>query len=289
MEKRVTRAKPDGRRISKHAQRGYILLTLMLAVCLFAIAVAVAAPTLAFQIRRDREEELIHRGAQYSRAIRWYAKKTGRYPLTLDELYQPGGVKYIRRLYKDPVTGRDFRLLHTSDIMSATGAVDLNSHVGENPNGTGADPNSTQSPAAQDGANPSAGTQPAATAGASGPAAGAAATGGAAAAGTGPGSTPKPAPDDPTHGVIYGVASTSKKQSIREFDHKNHYNQWLFFYDLNHERGSLITGPTSLTLTNTPLVGQPAGGAMQPPGPGQQPGGQSFGTPQTGTPQSVQQ
>ena len=278
----------NGRAVSKHAQRGYILLTLMLAVCLFAIAVAVAAPTLAFQIRRDREEELIHRGAQYSRAIRWYAKNTGHYPLTLEELYQPGGLKYIRRLYKDPVTGRDFRLLHTSDIMSATGTVDLNGHAAGTQNGAGADSDSAGSPAAQDGANPGAGTQPAATAGAGG--AGASATGasGVNAAGTGPGSTPKPAPDDPTHGVIYGVASTSKKQSIREFDHKNHYNQWLFFYDLNHERGSLITGPTSLSLTNTPLVGQPAGGAMQQPDPGQQPGGQ-FGTAQTGAQQPVQQ
>ena len=35
-------------------------------------------------------------------------------------------------------------------------------------------------------------------------------------------------------GPIVGVASTSKAQTIREFNHKNHYNQWQFIYDPDH-------------------------------------------------------
>ncbi|MGA2345021.1 MAG: hypothetical protein ABSF93_03390, partial [Candidatus Sulfotelmatobacter sp.] len=59
------------------------------------IATALAASTIAFEIRRDREEEMIHRGVQYSRAIRSYAKKTGHYPMDIHELLDPHGVKYL--------------------------------------------------------------------------------------------------------------------------------------------------------------------------------------------------
>src|SRR5256885_10465553 len=41
-------------------------------------------------------------------------------------------------------------------------------------------------------------------------------------------------------GPIVGVASTSKAQSIREFNHKNHYNQWQFIYDPSSDRGGLL-------------------------------------------------
>ena len=32
------------------------------------------------QMKRDREEEMIHRGTEYARAIKKYYKKFGRYP-----------------------------------------------------------------------------------------------------------------------------------------------------------------------------------------------------------------
>ena len=40
-----------------------------------------------------------------------------------------------------------------------------------------------------------------------------------------------------------GVASISKAQSIREFNHKNHYDKWQFIYDPTMDRGGLITTP----------------------------------------------
>ena len=64
-------------------ERGYILLTLLLTMALLIIFAAAIVPTIKFQIERDREEELIHRGTQYSRAIRGYYKKCGRYPVCL--------------------------------------------------------------------------------------------------------------------------------------------------------------------------------------------------------------
>src|SRR5579863_9298494 len=104
---------PTGRR---SAERGYVLLTLLLFVALLTIAAAVAAPSIAFRIKRDREEELVHRGVQYSRAIRNFSKKTGRYPARLEELQDANGLKFIRKLYKDPITGRNFKLLHMADL-----------------------------------------------------------------------------------------------------------------------------------------------------------------------------
>lgn len=62
------------------SDRGYVLLTLLLMVTVMTIAALAIVPTIKFEIRRDREEEMIHRGVQYSRAIRAYYKKFGRYP-----------------------------------------------------------------------------------------------------------------------------------------------------------------------------------------------------------------
>lgn len=103
------------------SQRGYILLTLILFIALLVIGAAVLAPVVVFQAKRDREEELIHRGVQYSRAIRAFVKKAGRYPNSLAELDNTGQIRYLRRHYKDPVTGKDFRLLHQGEVQLTTG------------------------------------------------------------------------------------------------------------------------------------------------------------------------
>jgi type II secretory pathway pseudopilin PulG len=64
------------------AEHGYIMLTLLLAMALMVIFAGVIVPSITFEIKRDREEEMIHRGVQYSRAIRAYYKKFGRYPVS---------------------------------------------------------------------------------------------------------------------------------------------------------------------------------------------------------------
>src|SRR6202166_3834440 len=92
-------------------ERGYMLLTLMLVVALLAIASLTWIEKIDFQIKRDREQELIHRGVQYSRAIRRYVKKFGRYPSRIEELESTNNVHYLRKRYKDPITGKDFKFL----------------------------------------------------------------------------------------------------------------------------------------------------------------------------------
>jgi type II secretory pathway pseudopilin PulG len=83
-------------------QAGYVLLVLLLMCSLIVISLAVAAPSIAFSIKRDREQELIHRGVEYGRAIRVYYHRNGGYPTSLDQLQQREGVRYLRHAYTDP-------------------------------------------------------------------------------------------------------------------------------------------------------------------------------------------
>ena len=104
-----------------NGQEGYILVTLILFVTLLAIAMTAMAPLIKQQVKRDREEELIHRGVQYSRAIKHYVKKFGRYPTKLEDLENTNNVRFLRKRYKDPITGKDFKILHMGEVQAAFG------------------------------------------------------------------------------------------------------------------------------------------------------------------------
>ena len=98
---------------------GYILITLILIVALLTIAAAAIAPSIAFQVKRDREEEMIHRGVQYSRAVQHYYKKFNRYPSRIEDLEDTNNLRFLRKKYKDPITGKDFKLVHLSEAQMA--------------------------------------------------------------------------------------------------------------------------------------------------------------------------
>ena len=87
-------------------QQGYILLGVLFLVFMVMIALSIAVPKMAASIERDREVELQHRARQYRRAIKMYYKKFGAYPPTLDALEKQNEVRFLRRRYKDPVTGK---------------------------------------------------------------------------------------------------------------------------------------------------------------------------------------
>src|SRR2546425_4370700 len=102
---------------NRRRERGYILLTLMLFIAILAIGAMAWIEKVDFQIKRDREEELIHRGVQYSRAVRRYFKKFGRYPTRIEELESSNNIRFLRKRYKDPITGKDFKPLHLTDVQ----------------------------------------------------------------------------------------------------------------------------------------------------------------------------
>src|SRR5689334_7730592 len=109
------------RRTARGKQEGYILLFLLLIICIMTIMVATAVTTIKFQIRRDREEEMVHRGVQYTRAIRAYYRKFNRFPAKIEDLENTNQLRFLRKRYKDPITGRDFKLLHFGEVKMAGG------------------------------------------------------------------------------------------------------------------------------------------------------------------------
>lgn len=255
-------------------EQGYILLMLMLFITVLAIAAAAVAPSITFQIQRDREEELIHRGVQYSRAVRRYVKKFGRYPMRVEELENTNNMRFLRKPYKDPVTGQDFKVLHLGEVQFAFGG----GIAGATPlNGVTAVPGVPTLGGAAQGFGPQAQSSPAGviTAASQSTASSSDQNQNAAAQNpqSGDGNTPQPDSGSPAPGSsgnanttpqtygggpIVGVVSTSKKESIRVFNKKNHYNQWQFIYDPNGDRGGLLNTPAQPPLQGVaPQVGQP--------------------------------
>ena len=262
------------------SERGYILLILLLTVALLSIGALKIVQEFKFQYQRDREEELIHRGVQYSRAVRRYYRKLGRYPTRIEDLENTNNIRYIRKRYKDPMnrdpkTGKelDFKFLHMTDVQ-----MSFNSGA---PNGTVPVANM----AAQQ-----AGTQPLQGIAGSSPDAGTAASAVTQEPQPQPGdqnansqadqeaaAAPPPQPLSPQvgpngapqvfgGGAIVGVASASKAKSIREFNKKDHYNQWQFIYDPTTDRGGLL-----MTPNQPPLQGSMQNMQQNGPQNGQQP------------------
>jgi len=82
---------------------GYTLVIVVLTIAIMSIMMTVAVQTVEFQMRREREAELIFRGEQYVEAIRLYKMKYGRNPMRLQEIWE-ADPRVIRKKWKDPIT-----------------------------------------------------------------------------------------------------------------------------------------------------------------------------------------
>jgi type II secretory pathway pseudopilin PulG len=268
-------------------QRGYILLTLMLFVALLTIGMLAMVGNIESQIKRDREEELIHRGVQYSRAVRHYFKKFGRYPNRIEDLESTNNVRFLRKRYKDPLTGKDFKPLHMTDVqMSFVGGVPGAGLSAGNTNGPAAGPNGV-GPAGSGLQNPPSVQFQTANQGDASQADQVAAADAGGQNGNGgqtPGqpilgtATSQSAAQQPGSaagsnlltsqtfggGPIVGVASTNKDKTIRVFNKKDHYNQWQFIYDPTMDRGGLLMTPNQPPL-NLGTAVNPAGATQGTP------------------------
>ena len=90
-----------------------MLVAVVVMCALVLIALAVAAPVIATQLRRDKEVESEHRAEQYVRAIRLYYRKVGGYPPSIDALKNTNNIRFLRQEYADPLTGKsDWRIIH---------------------------------------------------------------------------------------------------------------------------------------------------------------------------------
>jgi type II secretory pathway pseudopilin PulG len=226
-----------------------MLMVLVFMMAVMMLALIAVAPRVAQQTKRDREEEMIHRGAQYARAIQRFYRKFKRYPNTIEQLENTNHLRFLRKRYADPmVEDGKWKFLHPGDVKIGGGA-NVGTPVSAMASGT-------QQPTGLAGTNPGAsltgtsGTSPRSTT----------TTGGAA--------------NSQIGGFIIGVSSVSEAEGIHAFDNKDHYNEWYFVYDPTTDRGALITGP---------YTGKTFGNAGSIPGAtpaGQQPGG--FGQPMGG-------
>src|SRR5262245_54028452 len=135
----------------KRAERGYALIGLM-AVMMFAlILTTAAAPTLKQEMQREKEEEMLWRGQQVSRAIKLYRQdRGGMFPTDLNDLIKVVEVNGKRKRYMRPSALCDpmmpcagennWRLVHPGDplpaeLLTAISETQEKSQITINPQG----------------------------------------------------------------------------------------------------------------------------------------------------------
>jgi hypothetical protein len=97
----------------RNPESGYALLFVYCMAATVAIMLYMQLPRVAFEAQRDKEELLVDRGQQYSRAVGLYVRKFGKYPASFEQLENTNGIRFLRRRYVDPMTGKDeWRLIH---------------------------------------------------------------------------------------------------------------------------------------------------------------------------------
>ena len=192
-------------------ERGFLMAALLVAIAVMAIAMNAALPAWTTAARREKEAELVFRGEQYARAIGAYQRRNGGFPATIDVLVEQ---KFLRKKWKDPITGEDFAIVTPGSALPAASSVSLpgltlgaRSGGGSTsaPRGTGAGPTTTGS---------TLGGRPTTTTSTS-----AGRTGGS------PGSTSLTG--GATQGVM-AVHSKSREKAFRVYNGLEYYNEWIF-------------------------------------------------------------
>src|SRR5262249_15463982 len=162
-----------------------------------------------------------------------YYKKFGRYPGSVDELENSNRMRFLRRRFKDPMSeSGEWRLIRFGEVKTTPTGL-----FGKPIGATGAPGAAVGTPAAALG-------QPGQSSGTLGQPSGTLSQ----QSGT-PGQS-SGTPGQPIAGgsnslagrtfgggAIVGVASTSTKESLKELNGKNHYNDWEFFYDPRFDAG----------------------------------------------------
>lgn len=195
-------------------ESGFAMAALLVALAILSVVMLVALPTWRQQSQREKEAELIFRGEQYARAIALYQRKlAGTFPPSLDVLVEQ---KFLRKKYKDPITGDDFMPVYAG----STGLGEMLDSAGRGGRGgaAGADPGG---PGRSGGAGP-APVQSRQTPG------GRTSTTPFGQVGAG-GISGSPAGLQGATGIV-GVVSKSTAQSIRLYNGRNRYDQWIFIY-----------------------------------------------------------
>jgi type II secretory pathway pseudopilin PulG len=234
------------RRIGNTSEEGFTLLLVIFLLAVFIIALSVAAPKVARDIQRDRELETMNRGKQYIRAIQLYYKKFHRYPPSIDALINTDGIRFLRKKYADPTTGKaEWNTILFGQAKSPT-ALGLFGQplAGTAPTATGIGTNGGSGVVGAStlgsGFSSSSDIAGSSNASASSSVGGSTSTGTTSATGMGTGTGGQ------TFGGagIIGVSPNSTKQSILVYKGMNHYSDWEFVYNPAQDMSSSssITG-----------------------------------------------
>jgi type II secretory pathway pseudopilin PulG len=91
--------------------RGFTYLTVLFIVAVITAGLALVGEVWETAAKREKETQLLFVGNEYRKAItRYYLAGKNQYPRALEDLLkdprQPGTVRYLRRLYADPLTGK---------------------------------------------------------------------------------------------------------------------------------------------------------------------------------------
>lgn len=252
-------------------ERGYVLLVFAIFSAILVIGAYRLLPKYVFEGQRIKEEELIFRGKQYQRAIQLFVRRFGRYPGTLEELEDTNQLRFIRKLYPDPMTeDGEWRLVH----IGPDGVFYDSVHLTTPPGSRGGDssPERQTDPFQLTARQPGGAPEEEEARQAS--------------------SSPNPAQQPRASGVpqtgrvfggggIAGVASKHEGESIKVLNNYRHYNEWEFVYDYR-------TDPLGVAAVNRVSGGAPQAPAGQPgtrPGSQAPPGQQPIGIdPLTGRP-----
>lgn len=272
---RVNTQRKQGR---KQSEEGYILVAVIFMLALFALMMTVAAPEIAKSIQLDRERETMERGKQYVRAIQLYYRKFHAYPPSMDALVKTDNIRFLRKKYTDPMTGKDdWRLIHFGEaktqtlgffgqplagatggsaggsMLAGTGPGGNNTSTGfENSSGLGGGIGSSPGGGSSlSGSNNFLGSDSGGTTGTAGASG---STGSTDSSGNGTSGTGSSSGNGQTFGGagIIGVAPGLDKQSIMIYKKKDHYNQWEFIYDPLTDMHTMTSGGLPSGSTTTP-------------------------------------
>ena len=272
---------PKNRR-TRPSEDGYVLVAVVFMTVILILSLSVAIPKVRQSIQRDRDEETMERGKQYIRAIQLYYRKFNAYPPSIDALVKTNDIRFLRKKYVDPTTGKDewkpvmwgqnktpmAMGFFGQPLAMATGAgigpSGQNTAPTMGPGAVGspgafAPPASTTTGSGTDSGSTGTTTTDGGQTGSSTTAGGSGTTTGTPASGTSGstsafGSSSNPTGTGQTFGGagIIGFSPQSPKQSILIYKKKNHYNQWEFLYSPISDQQQMAAG--------TGLNGQPASG-----------------------------
>ena len=224
--------------------RGYAMAALLDALAVMSVMLSVALPVWRQAMQREKEAELVFRGEQYARAVALFQRKfAGAFPPSIELLVEQ---RFLRQEYADPmVEDGEFQVLYQTTAVPGT--------------------------------TPGAGLPGSAAAGGGGARGGSTApanafssTSGSSAFDTGEGGV---------RGGVVGVVSKSEAESLRLYQGRSRYNEWVFLYtNVNGQAGAGAAGAAGQVGPGAEGAGagrRPSAGGRS--GSGQAPGGRRPG------------